>query len=72
MEIEKIFKNLILIDFAVLILIVIATMYQPEEIKDLYDNLNDGLLSNYKTFSRAVSLGLFISLSIKLFKRLNK
>ena len=61
MEIEKIFKNLILIDFAVLILIVIATMYQPEEIKDLYDNLNDGLLSNYKTFSRAVSLGLFIN-----------
>ena len=60
MEIEKIFKNLILMDFGVLILIVISSIYQPEEIKNLYDNLNDGILSNYENFSRVVALGLFI------------
>jgi len=42
MEIEKIFKNLILADFIVIILMVISSMYQPSEISNLYENLNDG------------------------------
>ena len=66
MEIEKIFKNLILIDFGVLILIVISSMYQPEEITNIYDALNDGLLSNFENISRIASLGLFFLYLITL------
>ena len=66
MEIEKIFKNLILIDFGVLILIVISSMYQPQEITNMYDVLNDGLLSSFESISRIVSLGLFFLYLITL------
>ena len=66
MEIEKIFKNLILIDFGVLILIVISSMYQPQEITNMYDVLNDGLLSNFESISRILSLGLFFLYLITL------
>ena len=66
MELEKIFKNLILIDFGVLILIVISSMYQPQEITNMYDVLNDGLLSNFESISRIVSLGLFFLYLITL------
>ena len=66
MELEKIFKNLILIDFGVLILIVISSMYQPQEITNIYDDLNDGLLSNFENISRIVSLGLFFLYLITL------
>ena len=59
MEIEKIFKNLILADFIVIILMVISSMYQPSEISNLYKNLNDGLLSNFENFTRIVSISLF-------------
>ena len=59
MEIEKIFKNLILADFIVMILMVISAMYQPSEISNLYENLNDGLLSNFENFSRILSISLF-------------
>ncbi len=59
MEIEKIYKNLILADFIVIILMVIASMYQPDEISNIYKNLNDGLLSNFENFSRILSISLF-------------
>ena len=59
MEIEKIFKNLILFDFAILILIVISSMYQSQEINNIYKDLNDGILSNYENFTRIVSIILF-------------
>ena len=59
MEIEKIFKNLILIDFGVLILIVISSMYQPQEILNLYNELDKGLLSNFKNFSKITAIILF-------------
>ena len=66
MEIEKIFKNLIVIDFGVLILIVISSMYQPQEITNMYDSLNDGLMSNFENISRIVSIGLFFLYLITL------
>ena len=66
MEIEKIFKNLILIDFVILILIVISSMYQSQEITNIYNALNDGLLSNFKDLSRIFSLGLFFLYLITL------
>jgi len=59
MEIEKIFKNLILADFIVIILMVISSMYQTSEVSNLYENLNDGLLSNFENFSRIISISLF-------------
>tara|TARA_Y100001935_G_C16940462_1_gene329770 strand:+ start:132 stop:524 length:393 start_codon:yes stop_codon:yes gene_type:complete len=66
MEIEKIFKNLILIDFGVLILIVISSMYQPLEITNINETLNDGFLSNFDDISRIFSLGLFFLYLITL------
>ena len=66
MEIEKIFKNLILLDFGVLILMVISSMYQPQEITNIYDSLNDGLMSNFENISRIVSIGLFFLYLITL------
>ncbi len=60
MEIEKIFKNLILADFIVIILMVISSMHQPSEVPNLYENLNDGLLSNFENFSRIISISLFL------------
>jgi len=60
------FKNLILIDFGVLILIVISSIYQPQEITNIYNALNDGLLSNFDDISRIVSLGLFLLYLITL------
>ena len=59
MEIEKIFRNLILADFIVMILIVVSSMYQPSEISALNENLSDGLLSNFENFSLIVSISLF-------------
>jgi len=59
MEIEKIFKNLILIDFGVLILIVISSMYQQQEILNLYNELDKGLLSNFENFSKITAIILF-------------
>ena len=66
MEIEKIFKNLILIDFGVLTLMVISSMYQPQEITNIYNSLNDGLMSDFENISRIVSIGLFFLYLITL------
>ncbi len=59
MEIEKIFKNLILIDFAILILIVITSSYQTSELSEANKYLDKGFLSNFENFSRILSLILF-------------
>ena len=59
MEIEKIFKNLILVDFALLILIVISSMYQSTDIIEVNQNLEKGLFSEYEYFIRIISLILF-------------
>ncbi len=59
MEIEKIFKNLILIDFGILILIVVSSMYQTNYNENIEQYLEKGLLSNYENFSRILSLVLF-------------
>ena len=59
MEIEKIFKNLILIDFAILILIVITSSYQTGDLSEANKYLDKGFLSNFENFSRILSLILF-------------
>ena len=59
MEIEKVFKNLILADFVIIILMVISSMYQPSEISNISENLKNGLLDNFENFSRLLSISLF-------------
>ena len=61
MEIEKIFKNLILIDFAILILIVISSMYQSNDLNQINQYLEKGLLDDYQNLSTSLSLILFFS-----------
>ena len=61
MDIEKLFKNLILIDFGILVLLVFITMYQSSEITLVQQNLEKGFLSNYKTFSSTVPIVLFFT-----------
>ncbi len=59
MEIEKIFKNLILIDFVILILIVIISFYQSNQYSEVYQYLDKGLLANYGNFKSIISIILF-------------
>ena len=59
MEIEKIFKNLVLLDFAILVLIVISTIYQSNNQNEINQYLEKGLLTNYENFSKILSLVLF-------------
>ncbi len=66
MEIEKIFKNLILIDFALLILIVISSINQPKEFLEIYQYLDKGILSNFENFRIIISLVLFFLYLITL------
>ena len=66
MEIEKIFKNLILIDFAFLILIVISSINQPKEFLEIYQYLDKGILSNFENFRIIISLVLFFLYLITL------
>ena len=60
MDLEKLFKNLILLDFIVLILIVISSIYQPKEFEDIYNFLDRGMLSNFENFNNILSLSLFL------------
>ena len=66
MEIEKIFKNLILIDFLILILIVISSLYQSNDLIEINKNLNKGLIAEYQNFFRIISLVLFFSYLLTL------
>ena len=59
MEIEKIFKNLILIDFVILILIVIISFYQSNQYSEVYQYLDKGLFANYGNFKSIISIILF-------------
>ena len=59
MEIEKIFKNLILLDFIILLLIVISSIYEPKEFSEVYQYLDKGLLSSYEEIIGNISIVLF-------------
>jgi len=43
MDIEKIFKNIILLDFAVLVLFFISIFIEPEEVTNISDSLGTGI-----------------------------
>ena len=67
MEIEKIFKNLILIDFAILILIVITSSYQTSELSEANKYLDKGFLSNFENLKNSIiNFILFIFINFEL------
>ena len=67
MEIEKIFKNLILIDFAILILIVISSMYQSNDLNQINQYLEKGYLMILKIFKLTIiNFIFFISIMFEL------
>ena len=59
MEIEKIFKNLIIIDFALLVLIVVSSTYDSNNLNTINQYLEKGLLAKYENFSNILSIILF-------------
>ena len=59
MEIEKIFKNLIIIDFALLVLIVVSSTYDSNNLNAINQYLEKGLLAKYENFSMILSIILF-------------
>ncbi len=66
MELEKIFKNLILLDFAILVLIVISSMYEPNDISQIKHQLEKSFISNYSNLTNIISLVLFFLYLISL------
>ncbi len=46
MTIERTFKNLILLDFSIIILYAISVFFEPEEITNIHDNLVAGFFEN--------------------------
>ena len=49
MEIEKIFKNLIIIDFALLVLIVVSSTYDSNNLNAINQYLEKGLLAKARS-----------------------
>ena len=43
MDIEKVFKNIVLLDFAVLVLLIISIIMEPEEITNISESLGTGI-----------------------------
>ena len=43
MDIEKVFKNIVLLDFAVFVLLFISIIMEPEEITNISDSLGTGI-----------------------------
>ena len=44
MKLEKIFKNTIIINLALLIMAAVSAFYQPDEVSQISDNLSGGIL----------------------------
>ena len=65
MDLEKIFKNLILLDFALFVLILISIFIEPEEITNIYDSLDGGILGDSDAFL-FIALGFLIVYPINL------
>ena len=67
MDIEKVFKNIILLDFALLVLIIIIASIQPKEITNISDSLDAGILDNGNPFlNLAILFGVLIVYIINL------
>ena len=60
MNLEKVFKNLIIILLALIVLLTISTFYQSDAIKDFNEN------ATYGIFERMGELGLLLGLLIEV------
>ena len=65
MDLEKVFKNIILLDFALFVLILISIFIEPEEITNIYDSLDGGILGDSDAFL-FIALGFLIVYPINL------
>tara|TARA_Y100000590_G_C15153433_1_gene800844 strand:- start:49 stop:435 length:387 start_codon:yes stop_codon:yes gene_type:complete len=43
MDIEKVFKNIVLLDFAIIVLLFISIIMEPEEISNISESLGTGI-----------------------------
>ena len=43
MDIEKVFKNIVLLDFAVIVLLIVSMIMEPEEITNISESLGTGI-----------------------------
>ena len=60
MNLEKVFKNLIIIQLALIVLLTISMFYQSDAIKDFNEN------ATYGIFERMGDLGLLLGLLIEV------
>ena len=67
MDLEKIFKNIVLLDFALLVLMFISAFIQPEEITNISDSLDVGIFGDgYSVLYIAILFGVIIVYFINL------
>ena len=67
MDLEKVFKNIILLDLALVVLIIFSVFIEPVEITNISDNLDFGIFGDGDSFLFiAIYLGLLIVYLINL------
>ena len=67
MDLEKVFKNIILLDLALVVLIFVSVFIEPVEITNISDNLDAGIFGdNESSLFLVIYLGLFIVYLINL------
>ena len=67
MDLEKVFKNIILLDLAQVVLIFVSVFIEPVEITHISDNLDAGIFGdNESSLFLVIYLGLFIVYLINL------
>ena len=65
MNLEKIFKQLILFDLILFILIIFSIFFEPVEVTNIYNQLPEGYL--YTNFGLIIALALLIAYLINLY-----
>lgn len=65
MSLERIFKNLILAEFSLFVLLGFAVFYEPEELITLSENLGSGILDN--DLGGIISIAFIIIYLVDLF-----
>ena len=65
MNLEKIFKQLILFDLTLYILIIVSVFFEPVEVTNIYNQLPEGFL--YTNFGSIISVVLLLAYLINLY-----
>ena len=64
MDLEKVFKNIVLLDLAILVLLVVSIVLEPEEITNISESLGTGIWDENTII--VISLGVLIVYLINL------